>query len=68
MQLHTPATHPQDAIVGRTFKSWEGMHYTCDSYEGNLGYWMFRTDVACVRRNISEQAIGSSFHRIDDEY
>ncbi len=31
MPLYTPSTHPQDSIIGCTLKSWEGLHYTCDS-------------------------------------
>lgn len=69
MPLYTPSTHPQDSIIGRTFKSWEGLHYTCDSYDETLGYWMFRTDGngILVRRNVSKRAIGSSFRRATEE-
>lgn len=67
----TPESHPDHEVVGKTFKAWDGHLYVCDSWEENLGYWMTRTDApperradqrSEFRRNVSERAIGRTFH------
>ncbi len=67
--IHTPVSHPDHHAIGHDFKAWDGHVYTCDSWEENLGYWMFRTDEnnELVRRNVSERAVGGTFHKIWEE-
>lgn len=73
MTRRTPATDPDDAVIGRTFRA-HGILFLCDSYDPAYGYWMtpvnaadaepFRPNHRATRRNVSEQAIGRTFHRI----
>lgn len=60
-------------VVGKQFKAHDGFTYVCDSYDPRIGYWMTRTDAPGAhkqdqfgrwRRNVSEQAIGRTFHLI----
>ena len=51
-------------VVGRQFKSWDGKTYYCDSYDPRIGYWMTQIEDPFVRRNVSERAIGKTFHRM----
>lgn len=62
------------SIVGSKFKAWDGHVYVCDSYEPGLGFWMTREDAPEEhradregewRRNVSERAIGATFHAIE---
>ncbi|MDU8351072.1 hypothetical protein RYA05_04080 [Pseudomonas syringae pv. actinidiae] len=70
-QIITPKTHPDHETVGQTFKAHDGELYFCDSWEENLGFWMTHVDAPAerrddkfgkFRRNVSEQAIGRTFH------
>ena len=65
-EIHTPASHPNHPAIGQTFRAWDGEQYICDSWEKNLGYWMFRTGEhdGLIRRNVSERAIGATFHKV----
>lgn len=72
----TPAMHPDHQTIGRTFSAWDGYKYFCDSWEENLGYWMTRIDApndrqadqhSEFRRNVSERAIGRTFHLLKDK-
>lgn len=60
--IKAPVTHANHPVVGHYFRNWEGKIYFCDSYDPQLGYWM--TDVLdhCHRRNVSERAIGRTYH------
>lgn len=69
--LKTPETHPDHHTVGKYFCSgWDGVIYYCDSYDPSIGYWMTPIDVTdkdwrpVERKNVSERAIGRSFHEI----
>lgn len=66
--LMTPETHPNHETIGRRFKGWDGNIYFCDSYDPDIGFWMTRVDapegVEPRRANVSERAIGRSYHRI----
>lgn len=69
--LITPATHPKHHTVGKYFASgWGGLIWYCDSYDPRLGYWMTPIDATdkewrvVERTNVSERAIGASFHEI----
>ena len=63
-EIKTPQTHPYHHTVGRSFKAWDGHIYYCDSWEEDLGYWMTQEGNPQVRRNVSERAIGRTFHEI----
>lgn len=62
-ETKTPETHPDHHTVGHLFRSYVDMFlYYCDSHVENMGYWMTRTDDPSERRNVSERAIGRTFH------
>src|SRR5262245_7941462 len=62
-EIKTPETHPDHHTVGHFFKSWPHTYY-CDSYDPRIGYWMTNVDDPADRRNVSERAIGRTFHEI----
>lgn len=62
---------PTNTIVGMRFRAHDGYIYICDSYDPRIGYWMTREDCPPEhkadtqgqwRRNVSERAIGRTFH------
>lgn len=67
-----PPAYPNDEVIGRYFISGCGAIYYCDSYDPNQGYWMTPAregDTSwcrqpATRTNVSERAIGGTFHRI----
>lgn len=78
----TPTTNPDHDVIGRhfmapCFQCEAGKHvFYCDSYDPRIGYWMTRADCPAEhradqdgewRRNVSECAIGRTFHRIWDD-
>ena len=63
--IKTPETHPDHPTVGHNFKSWDGHTYYCDSYDPAIGFWMTDVDDPGNRRNVSERAIGRTYHRVD---
>jgi len=70
----TGLTHPDHHTVNRMFAGGLGGHiYVCDSYDPNCGYWMtpiwasiqgHHDNWPASRKNVSEQAIGRSYHEI----
>lgn len=75
-QIKTPETHPDHHTVGRYFCGPGGTEFYCDSYDPRIGYWMTSRD--CVgrdvetltneqRRNVSERAIGHTFHEVPQD-
>lgn len=62
--IKTPETHPDHHTVGRRFRAWDGNTYYCDSYDPRIGYWMTNESDPADRRNVSERAIGRTFHEI----
>lgn len=69
--IKTPETDPDHDTIGYTFRAWDGHRYFCDSWEEGLGFWMTRLDAPLerradphseYRRNVSERAIGRTFH------
>jgi len=65
-QIITPKDCPDHEVVGHTFIGWNGATFICDSYDPRIGYWMTNTDDATDRRNVSERAIGKTFHKRKD--
>lgn len=72
-EIKTPQTHPEHEVIGKTFRAWDEHQYICDSWEANAGYWMTRVDApeenrndqhSEFRRNVSERAIGRTFHQV----
>jgi hypothetical protein len=79
VSILTPKTGPDHHVVGRhfegpCFRCDAGKHvFYCDSYDSRIGFWMTRADCPADhaqdvdgewRRNVSERAIGRTFHRI----
>lgn len=62
--IQTPKTHPNHEVVGKRFKAYNGRVYYCDSYDPRRGYWMTPEDNHADRTNVSERAIGRTFHQI----
>ena len=62
--IRTPHTDPSHHTVGRRFTK-SGESYYCDSYDPLQGYWMTNEKTG-ERRNVSERAIGSTFHQIHE--
>lgn len=63
-EIKTPQTHPDHHTVGHEFKAWDGKRYFCDSYDPRIGYWMTEVGNPDNRTNVSERAIGRTFHII----
>lgn len=66
----TPESHPDHHVVGREFgghdwqdTEWRGKRWFCYSHDA-AGYNMYCTDGSGHWTNISERAIGRSFHEI----
>jgi hypothetical protein len=56
------------STVGNRFRfPFEGRTYRCTSYDSRQGFWMENVDDAKDRRNVSERAIGRTFHRIYED-
>ena len=79
LTLYTAQSHPGHWTVGEYFNGHDGFIYYCDSYDPRIGFWM--TPVTSTkadepgplpeRRNVSERAIGRTFHRVShwkDQY
>lgn len=60
--IKTPQTDPGHETIGKCFNAWDGKAYYCDSWEENLGFWMTQVGDPTIRRNVSERAIGRTFH------
>lgn len=66
--IKTPLTHPDHETVGHCFQGCWGVHtriFYCDSYDPRIGFWMVELGNPENRRNVSERAIGRTFHRCD---
>ncbi len=59
----TLSSHPAHHTVGKLFKAWDGNIYFCESHDPS-GYWMMPTDGSAEWRNVSERAIGRTFHEV----
>lgn len=65
--LITPATNPDHPIVGHYFAgpsyvTGKTAIYLCESLDPSIGYWLVNINKSWERRNISERAIGATFH------
>ena len=63
-------------VVGSTFRGWDDYLYECVAYDPRMGFWMVRIDSSSANghgplapvplgdavRNVSERAIGRTFH------
>lgn len=49
-------------VVGGRYRGWDGV-YICTGYDPRCGFWMERAD-GQRRTNVSERAIGGTFHRV----
>lgn len=65
-EIRTPLTHPDDPVIGHRFRGPFGKKFFCDSWEENCGYWMTNESDPAERRNVSERAIGATFHYLSD--
>ncbi len=70
----TPQNAPNHDTVGYVF-TFCGHLYFCDSYDPRLGYWMTNVLDEGDRRNVSERAIGRTYHalrmpqiKVSDDY
>ena len=61
-EIKTAQTDPEDPVIGHRFRGPEGETFICDSWEENRGYWMTSERDSAIRRNVSERAIGATFH------
>ena len=66
----TPESHPDHHTVGLEFMGNDYQHsgsravrWFCESHD-RCGYWMYATDGSGHWNNVSERAIGRSFHEI----
>lgn len=66
----TPETHPDHHTVGHDFmahgypeNNWQSVRWFCVCHD-QAGYWMFATDGSGMWTNVSERAIGRTFHEI----
>ena len=66
----TPETHPGHHTVGQRFRGWnlrtnKASVFYCESHDA-AGYNMVTED-GSYRANVSERAIGRTFHQIYDQ-
>lgn len=69
--VKTPQTHPDHPTVGHHFGGYSLAQngtaiYFCDSYDPRLGYWLTNVTNPADRKNVSEAAIGRTFHEAED--
>jgi len=65
MSIKTVDTHPEHTVVGHFYRGWGSAGqatYLCDSYDPAIGFWMTNIADESDRRNVSERAIGRTFH------
>lgn len=72
--LKTPFTHPNHPTVGHYFggygpasTNYATRIYYCDSYDPNMGFWLTSVIDPSDRKNVSERAIGRTFHDAEDK-
>ncbi|MCS4089132.1 hypothetical protein [Rhizobium sp. BK176] len=73
MTILLPEDRPDDHTIGKYFKG-DGCIWFCDSYDTHIGYWMTPVygemrsllQTPPERTNVSERAIGRTFHVIYD--
>lgn len=65
--IKTPQSHPDHHTVGHHFGGYSSVQkgtaiFYCDSYDPRLGYWLTNVADPEDRKNVSEAAIGRTFH------
>ena len=50
-------------VVGHRYRAWGGV-YECFGYDPRHGFWMRQVDAPHREANVSERAIGATYHRI----
>lgn len=65
--IKTPQTHPDHSTVGHyfaghSFGTSRAELYFCDSYDPRIGYWLTNVSDPADRKNVSERAIGGTYH------
>jgi hypothetical protein len=50
-------------VVGKTYNGWQGT-YECFGYDPRHGFWMRNIADPKDQRNVSERAIGRTYHRV----
>lgn len=69
-QIKTPESHPDHPVVGHRLRgpdlkqNGKNITWYCDSYDPRLGFWLQSTEQDDRRINISERAVGGTFHLI----
>lgn len=71
-KIKTPQTHPDHHTVGHYFgghsyKTQSTQVYFCDSYDPEIGYWLTNVNDPEDRKNVSERAIGRTYHMAEDK-
>ena len=71
VEVLTPENSPNHSVVGRYWAGYGSdqgatVIYYCDSYDPACGYWLTNTHNAADRRNVSERAIGRTFHKAEE--
>ena len=69
--IKTPQTHPNHPVVGHNFGGTNNTTlktaiYYCDSYDPAQGFWMTNISDPSDRKNVSERAIGRTYHKAED--
>lgn len=56
-----------DSVVGRYYRAWDGRTYLCFAYDPRQGFWMRAVDAGAPREtNVSERAIGRTYHPVEE--
>ena len=49
-------------VVDKHYSAWDGRIYHCFGYDPRCGFWMRTVDEPVRETNVSERAIGRTFH------
>ena len=65
--IKTAKKYPHHPTIGHLFKgfsslTWKTETYHCDSWDSEIGFWMTNVNNVEDRKNVSERAIGATFH------
>lgn len=72
LEVMVASDHPDHHTIGRFFRftpfGRETQTYFCDSWVENAGYWMTNVADPSDRRNVSERAIGRTYHLLRNDF